>query len=162
MEEWRRDRQLGRYAVSNKGRIKNCETGRIMKTSISDRGYESITLSLYGTRYTKPVHRMVAEAFLYGEHYGEDVNHIDGNKLNNHADNLEWCSRQHNIQHAFSIGIKNSNHRKRGVRILETGEEFDSLTDCGKRLGRNRTTIAACLNGKAKTCGGYHLERTDI
>ena len=55
---------------------------------------------------TKYVHRVVADTFFDGDHSKMDVNHIDGNKLNNHISNLEWCSRKDNIDHAFINGLK--------------------------------------------------------
>lgn len=161
MEKWKLCNDTNTYEISNHGRVRNRRTGRILRTHINTQGYECVQLRYPDGVYTKRVHRLVAEAFHDGEYYGMDVNHIDGNKLNNHADNLEWCDRSKNIRHAFDIGLKNSDHRKRRVRIVETGEEFDSLTECGKAIGRDRTMIAACLNGRTKTCAGYHFERLD-
>lgn len=161
MEEWKSHPDTNIYEISNEGRIKNRRTGRILKPSLNSNGYETVQLHYDGGAHSERVHRLVAKTFLDGEYYGLDVNHIDGNKTNNNVDNLEWCDRSGNIRHAFDTGLKNSDHRKRKVRIIETDMNFDSLTDCARFLKCDRTEVAACLNGRQKTCRGYHLERLD-
>lgn len=67
-----------------------------------DGGYQRVNLD-GRHRY---IHRLVADAFFAGEHDGIDVNHIDGNRLNNDLTNLEWCTRKENIRHAYINGLK--------------------------------------------------------
>ncbi len=52
------------------------------------------------------LHRIIAEAFIEKEKGKPEVNHIDGNKLNNSIENLEWCNRSENVQHSYSIGLR--------------------------------------------------------
>ena len=146
-----------KYEVSNDGLIRNRKTGRILKTQTNQRGYEVVQLHDNNTPYNKKVHRLIADAFYDGDHEGLDVNHIDGNKLNNHLSNLEWCTRQENSRHAFDNGL-NYSHRRKRVRIVETGEEFESHTDCAKRLGVDKRSVSYVISGEMKTCKKYHLE----
>lgn len=157
MEIWKRCDDANIYEASNEGRIRNRRTGKIMKTHINRQGYESLQIRIDGKPVVKRVHRLVAEAFHGGKHPGLDVNHIDGNKRNNRPENLEFCTRQENTRHSYDIGLSWS-HKKKKIRIVETGEEFDSMTECGERLGVDRSSVGRCIHGRSKTCGGYHLE----
>lgn len=65
-----------------------------------DKRYLVVSLSEGGKRWYKRIHRLVAEVFLPNPHGWEEVNHIDGNKLNNDVSNLEWCTREQNMRHA--------------------------------------------------------------
>lgn len=78
-----------------------------------------------------------------------DVNHIDRNKRNNNLSNLEFCTRQENAIHGFRMGL-NWSHKRKKVRIIETDEVFDSITECAQHLGVDRTSVGACVNGSSK------------
>lgn len=157
MERWLPVKGFSNYEVSSNGKIRNVKTGRILKTTINDRGYEQVCLHEKNVQSAKRVHRLVADAFFDGDHTGRDVNHIDGNKTNNFIGNLEWCSRKENIAHAYQTGLKEEPTRVK-VRVVETGVIYDSLSDCSKALGADRCQIHRCLTGKEKTCKGYHFE----
>ena len=109
----------GYYQVSNLGRIKSLDrmknnqyneyfmSGRILKSSIiKDKGYCRVSLNNGKGRKSKRVHRLVAEAFIPNLENKPEVNHIDGNKLNNCADNLEWCTNKENIEHSIKTGLR--------------------------------------------------------
>ena len=160
-EQWLQSRDMPEYEVSNLGRIRNSKTKRVLKTHVNERGYETVTITNNNKHHNIKVHRMVANTFYEGDHNNLDVNHIDGNKLNNHIDNLEYCTRSENIRHAFTNGFKNSDHKKQRVKIIETGEIFDSLTECARYLGCDKSAVSGCINGRSKTCGGYHLISID-
>ena len=105
------------YAVSNFGRVKSKSrkvwnhTGywvrpeKILKPQISDRGYLKVRIGMNETKCTRRVHRLVAEAFIPKPNDTYEVNHIDGNKLNNRVDNLEWVSKSDNLKHAVKLGL---------------------------------------------------------
>ena len=80
-----------------------------MKLSINNSGYVQISLFQNGKRKPVLVHRLVAENFLKNKENKPYVNHIDGNKLNNKMDNLEWCTCQENINHAYQKGLRKRN-----------------------------------------------------
>lgn len=93
------------YQISNKGRLKSFFAGKcnILKGCINKRGYHSYLLSgVIGRRYA---HRLVAQAFIPNPDNLPFVNHIDGNKLNNNVENLEWCTNDQNMKHASKTGL---------------------------------------------------------
>ena len=114
-----------RYFVSKDGRIYSELNNRIMKPSITRKGYEKISIFYGGKGKAKPVtvHKMVALTYHRDQyHPGYDVNHKDGNKRNNHADNLEWVTRQENILHAFRTGLKHGIGGEKCVATLYSDE----------------------------------------
>lgn len=117
MEEWRDVRGYeGRYKISNKGRLKSVDIivpfgsrfrkipSKIKKYCLNNSGYCYVDL-YSGKRIRKKatIHKLVAIAFLNNPNEYTEVNHIDGDKLNNNSENLEWCSRQYNQQHMVKL-----------------------------------------------------------
>ena len=103
----------GKYQISNCGRIKSFPKfikrakgsyytkEKVLKCTLDNYGYPCVNLYSNGNvRHTR-VHILVAKAFIENANGYSDINHKDGNKTNNHIDNLEWCNRSHNIQHAY-------------------------------------------------------------
>ncbi|WP_418583421.1 HNH endonuclease [Holdemanella porci] len=121
---WKFIRDSNFYQVNEYGNIRRV-SGKIMrkdgksfsikesnvKTFVSKDGYEIVPLKL-DIRSKLLVHRVVLEAFCPVENMiNLDVNHIDGNKLNNNLNNLEWCTKHENMQHAMRIGLFNPQNR---------------------------------------------------
>jgi hypothetical protein len=79
---------------------------RKMKPHIDSKGYINISLYINGKNKTYRIHRLVAEYYLPNPNNYPQVNHIDGNKNNNHFSNLEWCDNSHNQKHAYQIGLQ--------------------------------------------------------
>jgi hypothetical protein len=77
-----------------------------MKAYVSHRGYRKIGLTVNGKTYQYFIHRLLAETFIPNPENKPQVNHLDGDKLNNNLENLEWCTAKENIAHAFSSGLK--------------------------------------------------------
>ena len=93
-EEWRDIKGYeGEYEVSNMGRVRNARNGYVLKPSLINSGYLTVSL---GSRAKKLVHRIVGEAFLDNPDGLPCINHRDCDKLNNNADNLEYCSYSYN------------------------------------------------------------------
>lgn len=103
------------YACSNTGLIMNIRTGRIISSNINKKGYLQVCLS---NKKVYTVHRIVAICFLPNEDLSLEVNHIDGNKLNNYTANLEWCTKLENIAHAVANDLWKTDKQK----IAATGE----------------------------------------
>lgn len=93
------------YSVSTKGRVKSDRSGKIIQPWRLRQGYLQIGLMKDGRRHRFLVHRLVAEAFIVREDYQIDVNHLDLDKANNTVSNLEWVSKQENMQHASTSGV---------------------------------------------------------
>lgn len=89
--------------------------GRVLKPSLCGDGYECVTLSHNQKHKKFLVHRLVAAAFIPNPHSKPEVNHKDGDKTNNHVDNLEWVTRSENEVHAYRVGLKEQGN---GVRSL--------------------------------------------
>lgn len=106
IERWRTIAKNPRYEISDAGRVRNAATGAIFCPSRHSRGYLQVQLKGDGGRreyYT--VHRLVADAFLEENLAGRSqVNHLDGDKTNNAATNLEWATQSENIRHGYSTG----------------------------------------------------------
>ena len=113
----------GGYEVSNLGRVmsKMQRNPRIMPQTIQRSGYRYVTLHVNNKPTCRRVHRLVAQAFLPNPEGLKEVNHKDGNKDNNRADNLEWCTRSHNVKHSFDTGLKHP-HRWTAEERKQIGE----------------------------------------
>lgn len=145
---------LSRYKIYNNGWIYDCKRNVFLPYQLSSDGYCKITLSLdCGKRKTFSVHRLVAIAFVENPQDKKTVNHIDGSKVNNHRENLEWSTHSEQIQHAWDNGlIKNMEARKLGVRkkqgkpviCLTTGEIFDSIGHAAEVKKIQKTNISGC------------------
>lgn len=104
-EEWRPVVGFeGRYEVSNQGRVRSLLRRRrpILRLFTKPEGYVHVCLLDHGRQCTRYVHRLVAEAFC-PQVDGDQVNHLDGDKGNNRADNLEWCTPAENSRHARDV-----------------------------------------------------------
>lgn len=90
--------KFGVSKYSNKKPIDGCIK---LNTSIS-RGYVKVLINSKRVA----VHRIIMQSLSESENEGLEVNHIDGNKLNNHYSNLEWCTSSENKRHAFRVGLR--------------------------------------------------------
>lgn len=116
-EKWKKVKKpkflKNRIMISNYGRIYSLLTNKILVQGISKTGYYVLNTRVggrAGTAYCIKVHRLVGWAFCKGYYkkYRSVINHIDGNKLNNHYTNLEWVSYKNNSVHAYNTGLLSS------------------------------------------------------
>ena len=138
METWIDAKNFeGYYEVSNTGKVrrKQCETiykdGRvahfsqtILKGTPNRKGYLRVYLSVKSKKYTKSLHRIVAESFIDNPLNKNTVNHVDCNKLNNHVSNLEWATNAENMRHAFANGIYNERDKTTILNIHHMREKL--------------------------------------
>lgn len=175
--EWRAVKGYeGYYEVSNTGLVRGVDrivpdathgtrhvAGKMLKavqnkdkTRDTD-GYLVVNLHKYGVSSVIPVHRLVAENFLDNPDNMPTVNHKDGDKLNNDVSNLEWVTYTENNIHA----LNNKLRKPRGNRIFQLSpdgrilKEYKSACEAERITGISRNMISHCLNGRAKTAGGF-------
>ena len=141
------------YFVSNLGRFKN-SSGTIMDNyKVNENSY--IRVYIYNKTYA--LHRLIALAFIENPENKEQVNHIDGIKLNNSVQNLEWVSNKENQIHKFQIGLGNNFTKKIVQYDLEMNKikEFKSIAGAAKELNIGKTNINGVLKNRRKTAGGF-------
>lgn len=153
-----------KYEVSNTGKVRRKETGRILTPSLNFCGYEYVTICFSGKHKQIRVHRAVAEAFIPNPENKPEVNHIDGDKLNNCVENLEWCTRLENEQHAWKTGLKKRRYgfehknSKEVVQLTLDNEyikRWASASEVEKVLGYNQANISECCRHKRNFANGY-------
>ena len=134
-----------------------------MKTYITQHGYKRIKLSNAGVEKHLTIHRLVAKAFVDNPNNYKIVNHKDLNKLNNIADNLEWCTQKDNVQHALkSLPPKSWNqNRDKAKRVGQydlSGKLlniYDSAREAERQTNCSQSHISSCCNGDRKTHKGF-------
>lgn len=132
----------GYYSIGSDGTVHN--KVRQLKTYKINSGYEAIKLTLGGVKKHKLIHRMVAEMFIPNPDGKSEVNHIDGNKLNNNVCNLEWVTSSENKAHAKASGLKVYNNPTLGVK-LSSKSKYHNV---GWDKSRQKWVAAIRLNGK--------------
>lgn len=169
MNEWRIINGWPQYAVNECGEIRSLPRigidsigrrkfyhGRTLKPQNVGRGYLKILLTSGQRREQHLVHRLVACAFIANPENKPQVNHIDGDKTNNHVSNLEWVTQSENMLHGNLIGIRRDRGASNGNALLTTEQSVeirqnnDGLTQqqLADMFGVSRTTISRIQNGK--------------
>jgi hypothetical protein len=157
-EKWKIKEDFPSYSISNYGRIKNDKTNRILSPSLTS-GYYKVRLSNNGETKDFMVHLLVFELFHSEEEIPKNykIDHIDGNKLNNHSDNLRCISNADNALAALYETNTNSSikpinqYTKEGEFI----QSFRSIREAGRKLNLDSSSITKVCKGKVKTCGGF-------
>lgn len=109
MEEIWKPTNIKNYEISNLGRIKNNKTNRIIKCELEEKGYLRLSIKNNGKKKHYAVHRLVAIAFIPNIDNKPQVDHINGDKLNNCVDNLRWVSNKENSNYKWELYRKLKN-----------------------------------------------------
>ena len=153
-EEWRPVKGFeGYYDVSSYGRVRSKRGNRILKPSHSGE-YDHISLSVCGASKDFCIHKLVANAFVANPNKLDTINHIDENKRNNAADNLEWCTAQYNATYgngALSRYTKVDQYSYDGEFI----KQWESIKDAAEFYGIKYQGISRCCRGLRKHCYGF-------
>ncbi len=159
--EWRFIKGFN-YLISNKGDVMSLYKNEILKVCIAGNGYSQVLLCDNKKRINKTIHRLVASSFIENKLNKPQVNHIDGNKQNNNVDNLEWCTRNENMKHAYKKGLSTTKN-KRAVNMYDFQgnfiKRFDSITSAGKHTKYSSKcgypNIGECCRGKRNNAYGF-------
>lgn len=157
----------GRYEVSDSGEVRNLKSLRVLSPKRAGAGYLQVCLGAGNYRY---VHRLVAQAFVANPQGLPQVNHLDGVKPNNTAENLAWCSASENARHAYATGLLDEtackkpqrgaeHHRARAVVMSSDSGHiqitYHTISSASKETGIDYSTIHGALTGKFKQAGGW-------
>lgn len=162
-ENWRVVLENDYYEVSDLGRVRRraatprCNAARLMKPQLDRSGYPRVMLGRDGLQAFRPIHTLVAEAFICPRPAGREVNHIDANKENNTPQNLEWVTPKQNDNHARRLGIKknppgeqSANHKitnELAVRMHQMRREGVLVSDIAQATGVSRGCVGHVLDG---------------
>ncbi|MBQ4031321.1 MAG: HNH endonuclease [Bacilli bacterium] len=162
----------GLYKVSNLGNVKSMkyfhhEKEGILIGGIKKYGYRQVILVKKGKVKYMNVHRLVAQTFIPNPLNKPQINHIDGNKLNNCVNNLEWCTPSENQIHAYRTGLKKplcSEKNKYSKKVNQYDVEnkliktYNAVREAARENGLNPRDISKCCQNKRKQVGGYKWE----
>lgn len=130
-----------KYEASSEGHIRNKKTGRILSEFIGKGGY----LRTQFDGKTRSVHRVIALAFLPAKDGKDFVNHKDGNKQNNSVENLEWCTRNENMRHAYDHGLKKA---PKGIMNGRCKLSYENVSFIRENYIRGDKRFGACAMAK--------------
>ena len=181
-KEWRPIKGYeGLYEVSNTGEIKSLprvrkngkssylQKEKLLRQSNTTTGYKKVELVKDGKRKSLKVHRLVAQAFIPNPQNKPQVNHLDGNKINNNVSNLEWATISENVQHGYDTGLNSNKYTLDEEKIIKLYTEGQSLNEVAKIFNCSVGVIQRILkknNIKTRTTGEarnlYHIEGLDL
>lgn len=152
MEEiWKKIDSYRNYEISNLGRVRNTDTGKIKTVLINTRSYPYVSLWCKQVGKNKMIHRLIAEAFIPNPENKPQVNHKNGNKFDYRIENLEWVTISENAIHAFATGLSfvpnKENFLVYNWKTEQFVKEFKTEEECANALSiTSRGNINQCLN----------------
>ena len=175
-EIWKTIPQNENYMVSNKGRVKSLDhyvnniygkrlvKGKLISGAINSYGYNIIRIAYHGKETQFFVHRLVAQMFIPNPLNKPQINHKDGNKLNNCVENLEWATALENVKHEYATGLNRKDWCNKPVVKKKNGiivERFESVKLASKSENITHGAIIYRIKHKSKKNGyewGYENE----
>lgn len=161
-EQWKPIDGFPNYQVSNRGRVMNLETGKVLKNRSNNHGYPYVALPKGdGKSKNMLVHRLVAEAFIPNPLNLSQVNHIDENKRNNNVSNLDWVTASQNMRHSAHQMSCKINQLTLDGELINT---WDSSMQIERELGFNQGNIIKCCKRykNYSHVGGFKWEYADL
>ena len=165
------------YQISNFGRVRSIDRiamtgnplhetrikGKIKSNVKLKNGYMSIVLYNHCSPCAKYIHRLVAETFIPNPENKREVNHIDGDKTNNHVPNLEWVTSSENKIHAYENNLMGDREgavkkiiaKKQVPIIMDDNRVFNGVNEAGREMDISPSCISRVLKGKATHAKGH-------
>lgn len=163
-EVWKPVNEFQNYEISNFGRVKNRKTGRVFTGANDAYGYVHVRLVKDGKFHLRKIHRLVAEAFIPTTSTDLVVDHIDGDKKNNKAENLRWVTYSENARY-YVKSVTESGKKKFGfaprrnvAQYSLSGDllaQFPGVKAAEKATGVKYFSVFTAASGKLKTAGGF-------
>ena len=145
------------YEVSSLGNIRTRKTKTDKSFRIDRDGYATVKLRENGKDKFRFIHRIVAITFLDDPNCKPEVNHIDGNKLNNSLENLEWVTGIENELHAIENGLITSRKSVIGTnKRTNSSYLFESINDAARKTNERECGISATINGRQRGTQNYY------
>ncbi len=145
-----------KYTVSNYGNVFNVIKNKKLSSCINTGGYPCVSLTMKPKNIFVTVHKLVAHEFIGKRPEGYQINHIDGNKINNCVENLEYVTPAQNIKHAVTNGLMPKGEMASGSKITEETaikiknlfSRIKCMTKIAKKFNLSRTTVCQLIYGK--------------
>jgi hypothetical protein len=161
-ETWRNIPDFPMHEISNFGNIRNKENGKQLKGGSAGLYKSTSILDKNGKRRSQQIHILVVRSFLPNPYDKPIVNHIDGNKHNNHLTNLEWSTHSENVIHAVETGLlDNSNSNGSPLGIYKTDmrgkilEKYSCVKEASEKTGISNRRIRNVFTGATTDTDGY-------
>lgn len=153
-EYWKPIEGYPHLLISRTGKVWTTTYNRELHPHLTNRGYLRVNLSKDKTVKRAHIHRLVAQAFIPNPDNLPTVDHIDGNKLNNNVENLQWISHSDNCRKARSLAEKPN----RAIICIETGKVYKSKAQAGRELGISTAVMSSLLKGEFESYHHLHFE----